>query len=166
MAAKKVYKLDLMSVLQSLDKQNKSFYAELTDEEKKGYSPLVIMRYMSSLTDQNKNAAYAVLATNDLVNIGFWSLSKYPDLQHLLLCLTGIGDKQYRPWLATKRSKRGNSKIDEWLLEQDSSLNDDELEIIKTQFDKKSWEEFVKSSGASDTKVKELLEAWKKQSQK
>ena len=69
MAAKKQYKLDLMSVLQALDRGDKGFYNGLTDEEKKGYAPIVLMRYMSSLTDQSKNSAYAVLITNDFVNL-------------------------------------------------------------------------------------------------
>jgi len=163
MAAKKAYKLDLMSVLQALDRRDLGFYSRLTEEEKKGYSPLVLMRYMSSLTDQNSNAAYSIIATNDLVNIGLWELGKHPELQHLLLCLTGLGGKQYRPWMATKRGRRTSSKIDSWLLEIWPDLSDDELEIIRSQHDTKSWTEFVKSSGVNDAKVKELVEAWKKQ---
>lgn len=161
MAAKGSYKLDLTSVLQSLDRQDFGYYERLTEEERKGYVPLVLMRYMSSLADQNRNAGYAVIATNDLVNIGFWNLSKHPELQHKLLCLAGIGGKQYRPWLASKRSKR-TGKIDEWLSEIFPHLNGDEIDLLKASHDAKSWTEFVKSSGIPDSKVKELVEAWKK----
>ena len=161
MAAKKQYKLDLMTVLQALDRQDKGFYLRLSDEERKGYAAVVLMRYMSSLTDQNKNAAYAVIATNDLVNIGFWELSKHPELQHLLLCLSGLGGKQYRPWMATKKSRKSN-KVDEWLIEMFPSLNDDELAILKSQHDNKSWAKFVKESGVNDAMTKTLIDDWKK----
>jgi hypothetical protein len=161
MAAKQ-YKLDLMSTLQALDRRDLNFYSRLTDEERKGYTALVLMRYMSSLTDQNKSAAYAVIATNDLVNVDFWTLSKHPELQHLLLCLTGLGGKQYRPWMATKKSKKTN-KIDEWILENIPDANDAELSIIKQQFDLKSWTQLIKDSGASDAELKSLVDEWKKQ---
>ena len=164
MAAKKAYKLDLGTVLIALDRKDMEFYGQLTEEEKKGYSALVLMRYMSSLTDQNRNAAYAVIATNDLANVGFWNLSKHPELQHKLLCLAGLGGKQYRPWMATKKRRRGIGKIEEWLLERFPEMNDDELLILKSSFDAKSWIEFVKGSGVSDTELKQLTEAWKKQS--
>lgn len=163
MATKKTYKLDLMAVLQAIDYRNLNFYSSLTEGEKSGYVPLVLMRYISSLTDQNKNAAYAVIATNDLVNIGFWNLTKHPELQHLLLCLAGLGSKQYRPWLSTKKGKKTFGKVDEWLMEIYPEINEDELEIIKKEYDLQSWTAFVKGSGLNDKQVKELIDAWKKQ---
>ena len=163
MATKKVYKLDLMAVLQAIDQRNLHFYSSLTEGEKSGYVPLVLMRYISSLTDQNKNAAYAVLATNDLVKIGFWNLTKHPELQHLLLCLAGLGSKQYRPWLSAKRTKKTFGKIDEWLMEIYPDINEDELDIIKSSYELESWKSFVAGSGLSDKQIKELVDAWKKQ---
>jgi len=162
MAAAKQYKLDISEVLSALDRRDLEFYNRLTDDEKKGYSTIVLMRFMSSLNSQNPNAAYAVLAANDLVNIGFWNLSKHPELQHKLLCLAGLGSKQYRPWLAAKNGKK-LSKIDQWLLTKFPELNQDEISILKTSYDTKSWASFVKGSGASDVEVKEMIDAWKKQ---
>ena len=162
MAEPKKYKLDLMTVLNSLDNRRLKFYSELDEDEKKGYSPLILMRYMSSLLDQNRNSSYAVIATNDLVNIGFWDLSKYPDLQHLLLCLTGIGGKQYRPWMLAKRGKSTN-KIDIWLSTIYPEMNAVEIDILKKTFNIKTWTSFVKSSNTTDKEVKDLIEAWKKQ---
>jgi len=162
MASDKKHKLDLGEVLSALDERDLGYYDRLTAEEKKSYVPLVLMRYMSSLNGQNKNAAYAVVATNDLVNIGFWSLTKHPELQHKLLCLTGLGGRQFRPWLSAKNSKK-NNKIDAWLLEKFPGLNNDEVAIIKSLHDAKSWAVFLKSSGIGDGEVKEMLEAWKKQ---
>lgn len=161
MAAKKAYKLDLQTVLQAIDRKDLDFYDRLTDEEKKAYVPLVLMRFISSLTDQNRNVAYAVIATNDVVNIGFWSLSKHPELQHKLLCVAGLGGKQYRPWIAAKKGRKAN-KINAWLLERYPDLNDDELDLLKDQWDVKSWTSFLKGSGIGDAEVKEMVEAWKK----
>lgn len=163
MAAQKQHKLDLGLVLQALDKRDLLFYSKLTDEDKKHYTPFVLMQFMGSVTDQNNMAAYAALATNDLINIGFWNLGKHPELLHLLMCVAGLGSKQYRPWLTTKKKKSSSAIIDSWLIEQQPDLNDDEINIIKQSYDTKSWTEMVKSSGISDEKVKELVAAWKKQ---
>ncbi len=129
----------------------------------KSYVPLVLMRYMSSLPDQNPHSSYAVIATNELVNIGFWSLTKFPDLQHLLLCLTGTKKKkQYRPWLAKKGNKANSNSIDLFLLELYPGLNKDELTILKKQFDNQSFKQLLLDSGISDARVKSLNEDFKK----
>jgi len=121
---KKKYKLDMFgTVLPALDKKEKGFYDSLDPEDKKGYSALVLMRAMSSLGDQSKNKEYQLLAVNDLVNIGFWELSKHPELQHLLLCVTGLGTKQYHPWIAAKGKSGTTNVIDEFLMELHPSCN-------------------------------------------
>lgn len=157
-------KLELGPILNALDKADFKFYSKLSEEHKKQYSPYILLHLMSSLTDQNKMVAYAVLAANDLVNIGFWNYSNHPELLHLLLCLTGIKGKQYRPWISTKKSKKSGI-VDSWLLEQYPMVNDDELDIIKSSYDLASWTKLVKSSGISDKEVKELVSAWKKQTE-
>lgn len=98
-------KLSLDAVLQALDNRDFGFYERLTDEERKGYSPFLLMRYMSSLSPQSPMQSYAVLATNDLVNLGFFSLGKHPELQHKLMCLAGTGRKQYRPYVGAKNAR-------------------------------------------------------------
>jgi hypothetical protein len=160
MAAKKAHKLDLNSVLSALDRQDFDFYSRLSDEDKKAYVPLILMRYMSLLTDQNKNAPYAVIATNDLVNIGFWNLTKHPELQHKLLCLAGLGNKQYRSWIGTKKTKKSN-KIYSWLSQHHPEYNEEELDLFMSQFTKESWLQYLNQSGISDAEVKELASAWK-----
>lgn len=162
MTQDKKYKLSLAEVLNALDKRDLGYYSRLTEDEQKSYVPLVLMRYMSSLADQHQHTAYAVLATNDIVNIGFWTLSKHPELQHKLLCIAGLGSKQYRPWLAAK-SKKSN-KIQSWLQEHYPHLNTAEIDIIIANHTSETWHEFIKGSGISDAEVKELNSAWKKQS--
>jgi hypothetical protein len=162
MTAEKKYKLSLTDVLNAIDKRDLDFYSRLTVEEQKSYTPLVLMRYMSSLTDQHPHTAYAVMATNDITNIGFWTLSKHPELQHKLLCLAGLGGKTYRPWISATNKK--SNKIQTWLQEQYPQLNSDEIEIIIKNHTQDSWSEFLKSSGISDAEVKDLIAAWKKQS--
>ena len=116
---------------------------------------------MSSLGDQNKHAAYQLLAVNDLVNVGFWNLSKYHDLQHLLLCITGLGSKQYHPWLAVK-GKTETNKIDQLLRELNPGCNDTELSILRSVHDAKSIKRLAQDAGKSDAEIKQLVDDAKK----
>lgn len=159
--APKQYKLDLASVLQAIDKGDMSYYSRLNEEEKKAYVPLVLMRYISSVTDQNKNVAYAVLATNDLVNVGFWQLDKHKELQHKLLCLAGLGTKQYRPWLAYK-SRKSKNKIYEFLSQTYPELNQDEIEVMHSQLTTETFKDFLLKNGLTDKVIKDLMAEWKK----
>ena len=161
MSKAKTFKLDLSVILQAIDRKDLDFYNRLSEEDKKGYTPLILMRYMSSLTEQNQNKAYAIIATNDLVNIGFWDLSKHVELQHKLLCLAGLGGKQYRPWISASKSKKV-SKIDEVFQTVYPNYNQDEINIIKSQCDTTTFENLVYSLELEPSKSKNLIKEWTK----
>jgi hypothetical protein len=159
MAKPKQHKLDLFQVvLPALDKGQKNFYSNLGDDEKKAYTPLILMRAISSLGDQNPNVAIGVLAVNDLVNIGFWTLSKHPELQHLLLCVTGLGSKQYHPWLATKgKGNTATKEIDAFLTELNPGINELELNLLRSMHNADTIETLAIDAGKSDLEIKHLL---------
>lgn len=159
---KKKYGLELSKVLVELDRGNKEFYNNLTPDEKKSYTPLILMRYMSCLGDQSQNKEYAIVATNDIVNVGFWQLSKYPDLQHLLLCAASLGTKQYHQWIPAKGKKSKYAAIDEVFMEIYPGVNTVELEILRDSHDKDSFKQLLIDAGKSDREIKQLMEDWKK----
>ena len=158
----KKHNLDLTRTLNALDNGDKNYYVNLTQEEQKAYSPLLLMRYMSSLGDQSKNQLYAILATNDLVNIGFWNLSKHPELQHYLLSLVGVGGKQYRQWISAAGKKSNTRLVDEFILELYPWMNKDEIELTKKMHNNESFSAFVMSAGKSDSESKAIIDDWKK----
>jgi len=157
--AESKHKLDMFGkVLPALDRRDRNFYNNLTDEEKKGYSALVLMRAMSSLGDQNPHAEYELLAVNDIVNIGFWSLSKHTELQHLLLCTAGLGSKQYHPWISAKGKVTKTNLIDQFFMEMNPGMNEQELELMRSQHDPKSIKRLAQDAGKSDSEIKRLVE--------
>lgn len=161
---KKKHKLDLFNViLPALDKGDKNFYKSLTPEEQKEISPLILMRWMSLLGDQSTKKEWAILAVNDLVNIGFWELSKnHKELQWLLLCVGSLGTKQYHQWVPIKSRKGENSVIGQFFRELYPDINDMELSILKQNYDKDSFKQLLYDAGKSDQEVKSLMEEWKK----
>lgn len=164
--APKKHKLDLFgTVLPSLDRGDKKFYNSLSDDEKKDFAPLVLMRYMSFVADHSPKKEWAILAVNDLVNIGFWQLSKnHKELQHLLICVGSTGSKQYHQWVPAKSRKSENSAVDEFFRELYPSANNTELSILKTSYDNASFKQLLIDAGKSDQEIKTLLESWKKNS--
>lgn len=155
-------KLSLDATLQALDRRDLGYYDGLTPEEKKGYSPFILMRYMSSVSPQSSMQSYAVLATNDLVNIGFFSLGKHPELQHMLMCLAGLGRKQYRPYVGSKNARSKTRVVDEFLMSLHPGINDVELGILRSQHDADSLRELGQDAGLSKSEIKELVEDAKK----
>lgn len=163
MAEKKPHKLDLFgTVLPAIDRRQRDFYTNLEPDEKKAYTALIAMRAMSLSGDQSARRADQVLIVNDIVNIGFWELGKHPELQHMLLCITGSGSKQYHPWVPAKNNKSRNKLIDNFFLEMYPGINDTELTILKSQYDAKGIRELAKDAGKSDAEAKQLYEDAKK----
>ena len=163
MAEKKEHKLDLFNtVLPAIDRRQFDFYDKLEPDEKKAYTALIAMRAMSLTGDQNARRVEQILYVNDLVNVGFWELSKYPELQHKLLCLSGSGSKQYHPWVAAKSTKGKKKSIDQLFLELYPGINETELAILKSQYDAKGIRELAKDAGRSDAEAKQLYEDAKK----
>lgn len=165
-ASNNTQKLDLKSVLPALDRQDLNYYNGLTVEEKKAYVPFVLMHYMASAGPQSEHAAYAVIATNELVNKSLFSLGKHPELLHMLLCLTGLITKQYRPYLGAKNIRTNATSttpvVDEFFISLYPGINATELAILKSQHDKNTLRELGEDAGLSKAEIKELVEDAKK----
>lgn len=95
------FKLDIFKVLADLDSDDHLVYRKLTDDEKKGFAPLVIMRWMTGTSDQRQ-----IIAMNSFANRFIFPLGKHPEL--LAQLLTSCSSKQRRRynWLGIKSSKK------------------------------------------------------------
>ena len=84
----KEYKNDIFEVIKQIDRKNYNYYDSLTDEQKKEIQPYTLMRWMSTVSDEQSHQKYNITINNN-VNKYFWELSKYKDLQFKLLCTSG-----------------------------------------------------------------------------
>ena len=160
----KKHKLDLFKVvLPALDRGDKNFYNSLTPDEQKEIVPLILMRWMSFLGDQSTKKEWAIIAVNDLVNIGFWELSKnHKELQWLLLCVGSLGTKQYHQWVPGKSRKGGNGAISDFFRELYPDINEIEVDILKQNYNNDTFKQLLYDAGKSDREVKSLMDQWKK----
>jgi hypothetical protein len=96
------YKLDIFDLLNRLNSSKSAdIYAELSEEERKGFAPLVAMRWMTGTSDERQ-----IMMLNEFVNPYIFSLGKHPHL--LMQCLQASSSKVNRryAWYAIKTSKK------------------------------------------------------------
>lgn len=148
-------KLDLTATLNAIDFKNKQYYNNLDDNLKKQYAAFVIMRFMSSMPDQGGYHELSILNVNDLVNQDFWVLSKYPDFQHLLLTLTGLGRKSYHQWIAAPK-REIKDKVKTFLSEIYRGYNDLEYQLLYRQLTVEDFEDLCRQYALDDKEIKEL----------
>ena len=55
MATERKFKLDVFKLLEAIDQRNFDFYVNLSNEEKKGFAGIVAMRWMSTVSDKNRD---------------------------------------------------------------------------------------------------------------
>jgi hypothetical protein len=148
-------KLDLFNqVLPNIDRRNKDYYATLSEDEKKEISPYVLMRFMSHVKQQNL-VDHHLIMINEIVNRDFSVFSKHPELQWKLLCLCGIGTKQFHPWIAPGK-KQAKSKVQQALYDLKPHYKTDELELLEQLMTEEEKVELFQSAGYTDKEIAEL----------
>ena len=151
-----VGKLSIANEMRAIDTKNRNWYKTLNDEERAKYDKQlwVQQRYASSV--QGSNALQYLILVNDHSNVNFNLLAKHPELQLQCLQIAGIGKTQKHDWLPPgKRGKK--NKLVEWLVKQYPECNNEELEIIAAQSDKKELRDTMEQQGMSKKEIKELL---------
>lgn len=149
-------KLDIKRELKAVDTKDYSFYENLTDEERKAFSPFILMRYTSNVQGDREIQEWFIETTNEYVNKNHWDLSKnHKNLLWKLFAASGAGVPCYHPYLASNKKEKAN-KIEKLLAELYPSIKLSELKMIaktmsqqdKTQlfddmgFDKKQRKEY------------------------
>jgi hypothetical protein len=99
-------KLDIFELLKQANAKNKGFYDSLSDEMKKGFAPLVAMRWMSVPGTDGELGHYYIASANHYVNKNFFDLSKHPKLQWLLMTAAapGLGNQRHQ-WIGMKKKE-------------------------------------------------------------
>ena len=161
--AKKAHTLDLFKdILPALDRGDKQYYSKLTEEERKGVSPWILMRWMTSVQNDNDQPT-SLIAVNTIVNHNFShlgakaSLGKqgHPELQWKLLAMCGTGTVR-RKFIKPGRGQT-KSKLEEELGKFYTSLNTEELELVLKLNTPEQLREFFKDNGYDDKTIEEIL---------
>ena len=152
-------KLDLFKqVLPALDRKDRDFYKNLSEQEQKEVQPYVLMRYLSAVKGDVDFQEWYLRATNEYVNKGYWNLSStdHKELQWLLLTTVSpkMGNK-FHEWIPMKKGKK-NKKL-EVLEELFPEAGDMELETLDMVYDTKAVKQMLRDRGYDDKHIKSVL---------
>jgi len=140
-------KLDIKRELEAVDTRNYEFYDNLTDDERKVFSPYILMRYTSNVQGDRDIQEWFVEMTNELVNKDHWSLSKeHKALLWKLFAGTGAGVKCYHPYLAAGKKEKAN-KIEKLLCELNPAMKMEDIKYLASIMDKKDITNLFDSLG-------------------
>ena len=142
----KTYENNIFQVLTHIDKKDYNYFKNLSDEQLKDMQPYTLLKWLSHVSTDANKAEYYTLATNELVNVNYWKMSKYKDLQLQLLCACGCGSWTKHGWLKTKTVSKKDKKINE-LRKFFYNLTDEEFEYKVKNMDKKELEDTYNNLG-------------------
>lgn len=151
-------KLSIKSETAALDRKDVDFYDSLTDEEKKKFSPYLMLRYSASVDGDPDMQAWYLMATNERVNKNFFdiSTSQHKKLQWLL-CTTvspNLGRQQHY-WLGTKKSDKDTKAI-KFLTQLYPELKPDDIELLVDINTKEDLKDLAKQHGWTNEQIKSI----------
>lgn len=150
-------KLNIRNEMRQFDSKNRSFYDDLTDEERKKFSNYLMLRWGSAVKANEDFTKYYILSMNQNANKHFWSLNKHPKLQWLLLtCVSpdlGVLDHE---WIAFtgKTSKNKKAQI---IADLYPHMKLDEAELLSLQVTDQELVDHMKSLGYTDEQIKKQM---------
>jgi hypothetical protein len=153
--ATKVPMLDMFKrVLPALDTRQKDFFANLSEEERKGFSPWLVQRYLSSAESTSQEIIeHYLIMTNDIVNINFSDV-KDPEMTWKLMSIVGVGRSMKHPYVAPgKGKKKKQNAFKQWLSDLYPHLDDQELDIWISNLDKESARSMLEQFQVKDKDV-------------
>ena len=151
-------KLSVKSETAALDRKDVNFYDSLSDEEKKKFSPYLMLRYSASVDGTADMQAWYLIATNERANKNFFdiSTSQHKKLQWLM-CTTvspGMGNQRHY-WLGTKKSDK-DSKAIKFLTQLYPELKPDDIELLAELNTKDDLKTLAKQHGWSNEQIKSI----------
>ena len=124
-------KLNIANEMRMFDRKVRSFYDDLTPEEKKKFSNYLMIRWGSSVEGSRELQEYYLISTNERLNKHFFALSKHPKLQWL--CATTVSPDMGTPrhtWISPKKKEAGASAKRKVIEEMYPHAKDDEIDLL------------------------------------
>lgn len=145
-------KLNISNEMKNFDRKTRSFYDDLTADEKKKFSNYLMIRWGSAVEGSRELQEFYVIATNERLNKHFFSVSRHPKLQWLMA--TSVSPDLGTPrhvWIAPKKTVAGASAKRKQLQEIYPHYKDDEIDVMMKIVSDKEIKQYFKDS-AKETK--------------
>ena len=142
--------LDIRNEMAQFDRKNREFYDNLTDEQKRKFSPYLMIRWGSSVQGNRDLQEFYLISTNERLNKRFFSIStsQHKKLQWLLASTVspGMGVKTHN-WIPPKKKEPGAGTMRKQLSELFPHLKDDEVDLLAQITTKQEFDQYLKDLG-------------------
>ena len=134
--------------MKMFDRKVRSFYDDLTLEEKKKFSNYLMIRWGSAVEGSRELQEFYVISCNERLNKHFFNVSKHPKLQWLMATSVSpdLGSQRH-PWIAPKKKAAGASAKRKALTAMYPHYKDDEIEVMMQIVSDKEIKQYIKDSG-------------------
>ena len=143
-------KLNIANEMKMFDCKNRAFYDQLDDEERKKFSPFLMIRWGSAVEGSRELQEFYVIATNERLNKHFFNIStaKHKKLQWLLATTVSpdLGTQRHN-WIAPKKKDATLTGKRKQLAEIYPHLKDDEINVLAEITSQKEINEHLKKFG-------------------
>ena len=141
-------KLNIANEMRVFDNKVRSFYDDLTPEERKKFSTYLMVRWGSSVQGSRELQEFYVIATNERLNKHFFNVGKHPKLQWLMATTVSpdMGAQRHQ-WIAPKKKEPGAGSMKKQLAELFPHYKDDEIEVLAAITTKKELDAYIKQHG-------------------
>ena len=148
-------KLSIGNEMAQFDSKNRQFFDELTDEERKKFSPFLMIRYGSSVSGSRDLQEFYLIATNERLNKKFFAVNtaQHKKLQWLMATTVSPGLGNFRHnWIAPKKKEPGAGSMRKQLMELFPHLKDDEIDLLSEITTKKEIDAHLRELGLDKSK--------------
>jgi hypothetical protein len=145
-------KLNIGNEMRQFDLKNRRFYDDLTDEERRKFSPFLMIRWGSAVEGSRELQEFYVIAANERLNKHFFNVNtaRHKKLQWLMATSVSPGLGSYRhSWIAPKKKQAGASAKRKQLAEMFPHYKDDELDVMMAVVSDKDIKEWKRQAGDS-----------------
>lgn len=141
-------KLNIANEMRVFDRKDRTFYDDLTPEERKKFSTYLMIRWGSSVQGSRELQEFYVIATNERLNKHFFNVGKHPKLQWLMATTVSpdMGAQRHQ-WIAPKKKEPGAGSLKKQLAELFPHYKDDEIEVLAAITTKKELDAYIKLHG-------------------
>jgi hypothetical protein len=150
-------KLDIFYEMKQFDLKNRSFYSQLTDEERKKFSNFLMIRWGSAVGGSPELQSYYLMSCNDRLNKNWFDLNKHPELQWLLATTVSPGMGTHRHEWIKQKKRESNNKVVKFLRNFYPDYADDDLETLAELTTKDELKQLAKQHGWDDKRIKSEL---------
>jgi hypothetical protein len=152
-------KLAISNEMLQFDRKNRGFYDDLSEDEKKKFSPFLMIRWGSTVEGDADLQAYYLMSANERINKHFFDISTTQHKKlHWLLASTvspGMG-KQYHKWLAGTK-KENTNKASRFLREMYPTAKEDEIQLMVELNSADDLKQLARAHGWDDKRIKSDL---------